>query len=116
MPSLPPSQALEYMHQLAIYMVKVNRTKLAHVNKSDLFVLALEKRSLVDIFFSEKPHEKAVREAVPVRMAGGFLMFAHKTLMEHSVAVAVIEGIEDAVQESGLTPQELVEVVVCHEH
>ena len=43
-------------------------------------------------------------------MSSGFLTFIHKTIMEHSVAVAVVQGLEEAVAASGLTPEQLIEV------
>ena len=99
---------MEFMRQLSVYMAKHNRTKLPQRTTSTLF--ALNNRSNVDVFFSDGPLEKAARAAIPVRISGGFLTFIHKTIMEHSVAVAVIRGIEEAVEASGLTLQQLVEV------
>ena len=51
-----------------------------------------------------------MRDTVPIRISGGFLTFIHKTIMEHSAAMAVVDGIEAAVVDSGLSPQELIEV------
>ena len=89
-------------------MAKHNRTKLPQLKNSTLF--AFDARSNLDVFFSDNPLEKAVRATVPIRISGGFLTFIHKTIMEHSAAVAVVDGIEAAVVDSGLSPQELVEV------
>ena len=96
------------MRQLSVYMAKHNRTKLPQQTTSTLF--AFDARSSLDVFFSDKPLEKAVRAAVPIRISGGFLTFIHKTIMEHSVAVAVVGGLNEAVAASGLTPQKLIEV------
>ena len=96
------------MRQLSVYMAKHNRTKLPQQTTSTLFTF--DARSSLDVFFSNKPLEKAVRATVPIRISGGFLTFIHKTIMEHSVAVAVVGSVEAAVADSGLTPQQLVEV------
>ena len=96
------------MRRLSVYMAKHNRTKLPQQTSSTLF--SFEKRSSLDVFFSDGQLEKAVRAAVPVRISGGFLSFIHKTIMEHSVAVAVVDGLNEAVAASGLTPEKLVEV------
>ena len=99
---------MEFMRQLSVYMAKHNRTKLPQRTTSTLF--ALNNRSNVDVFFSDGPLEKAARAAIPVRISGGFLTFIHKTIMEHSVAVAVVEGLDEAVAASGLTAEKLIEV------
>jgi len=96
------------MRQLSVYMAKNNRTKLPQRTTSTLF--AFDARTSLDVFFSEEPLEKAVRSMVPIRISGGFLTFVHKTIMEHSVAVAVVSGVETAVVQSGLSPQKLIEV------
>lgn len=96
------------MRQLSVYMAKNNRTKLPQQTSSTLF--SFKKRSSLDVFFSDGQLEKAVRAAVPVRISGGFLSFIHKTIMEHSAAVAVVGGLNDAVEASGLSPQKLIEV------
>ena len=102
------SQAIEFTRQLSVYMAKHNRTKLPQLKHSTLF--AFDARSSLDVFFSDNPLEKAVRATVPIRISGGFLTFIHKTIMEHSAAVAVVDGIEAAVAASGLSPQQLIEV------
>ena len=89
-------------------MAKHNRTKLPQQTSSTLF--AFNARSSLDVFFSDKPLEKAVRAAVPIRISGGFLTFIHKTIMEHSVAVAVVDGVNEAVTASGMAPLKLIEV------
>ena len=96
------------MRQLSVYMAKHNRTKLPQRTRSSLF--AFENRSNVDVFFSDGLLEKAARAAAPVRISGGFLTFIHKTIMEHSVAVAVVQGLEEAVAASGMTSEKLIEV------
>ena len=96
------------MRQLSVYMAKHNRTKLPQRITSSLF--ALEARSSLDVFFSSDALTKVVRAATPIRVSGGFLTFIHKTIMEHSVAVAVMDGVETAVAASGLNPQRLIEV------
>ena len=96
------------MRQLSVYMAKHNRTKLPQRTTSTLF--ASDNRSNVDVFFSDGLLEKAARAAIPVRISGGFLTFIHKTIMEHSVAVAVVEGLDEAVAASGLTSEKLIEV------
>ena len=103
------SQAIEFTRQLSVYMAKHNRTKLPQLKHSTLF--AFDARSSLDVFFSDDPLEKVVRATVPIRISGGFLTFIHKTIMEHSAAVAVVvDGIEAAVAASGLSPQQLIEV------
>ena len=96
------------MRQLSVYMAEHNRTKLPQRTASTLFAFSM--KSNVDIFFSDEPLAKAVRSAVPIRISGGFLTFIHKTIMEHSVAVAVVQGVEEALAASGLTPEQLIEV------
>ena len=107
----PFSQAVEFTRQLSVYMAKHNRTKLPQLKHSTLF--AFDARSSLDVFFSDDPLEKAVRATVPIRISGGFLTFIHKTIMEHSAAVAVVGGIEAAVAASGLSPQRLIAVREC---
>ena len=99
------------MRQLSVYMAKHNRTKLPQQASSTLF--AFDARSSLDVFFSNKPLESAVRATVPIRISGGFLTFIHKTIMEHSVAIAVVGGVEAAVAASGVSPQQLIEVSMC---
>ena len=89
-------------------MAKHNRTKLPQRITSSLF--ALEARSSLDVFFSSDALTKVVRAATPIRVSGGFLTFIHKTIMEHSVAVAVVQGLDEAVAASGLTAEKLIEV------
>ena len=101
-------QADEFMRQLSVYMAKQTRTKLPQQTASTLF--AFDTRSSLDVFFSDTPLVKAARDAVPIRMSGGYLAFIHKTIMEHSVAVAVVAGLKEAVMASGLTPNKLIEV------
>ena len=96
------------MRQLSVYMAKHNRTKLPQRTTSTLF--ASNNRSNVDIFFSEGPLEKAALASIPARLSGGFLTFIHKTVMEHSVAMAVVDGLYEAVAASGQTAEELIEV------
>ena len=102
------SQATEFTRQLAVYMAKLNRTKLPQRNSSTLF--AFDARSSYDVFFSDDPVETAVRAAVPIKISGGFLTFNHKTIMEHSVAVAVVEGVKKAILASGMSPEQIIEV------
>ena len=105
-------QAIEFMRQLSVYMTKHNRTKLPQRITSSLF--AFEARSSLDVFFSSDALTKVVRAATPIRVSGGFLTFIHKTIMEHAVAVAVVEGVNEAVAMSGLVPEKLIEVrVLC---
>ena len=98
---------MEFMRQLSVHMAKHNRTKLPQRTTSTLF--ASNNRSNVDIFFSEGPLEKAALASIPARLSGGFLTFIHKTIMEHSVAVSVVEGLDEAVAASGLTAEKLVD-------
>ena len=98
------------MRQLSVYMAKHNRTKLPQKATSSLF--ASETRSSLDVFFSNDQLNKVVRDALPIRISGGFLTFIHKTIMEHAVAIAVVEGLNEAVAASGLTPEKLIEVRV----
>ena len=99
------------MRQLSVYMAKHNRTKLPQQITSSLF--ALEARSSLDVFFSSDALTKVVRAATPIRISGGFLTFIHKTIMEHAVAVAVVEGLNEAVVMSGMVPEKLIEVRAC---
>ena len=93
-------------------MAKHNRTKLPQRNTSSLF--ALEARSSLDVFFSSDALTALVRAATPIRVSGGFITFIHKTIMEHAVAMAVAEGVNEAVAMSGLVPEKLIEVrVLC---
>ena len=98
------------MRQLSVYMAKHNRTKLPQRITSSLF--ASEARSSLDVFFGNDELTKVVRNATPIRVSGGFLTFIHKTIMEHAVAVAVVEGVNEAVAMSGLVPEKLIEVRV----
>ena len=96
------------MRQLSCYMAQRDRTKLPQQTISTLF--AFDARSSLDVFFSDEPLAQAVRATVPIDISGGFLTFIHKTIMEHSLAVAVVGGVEAAVAASGVTPPQLIEV------
>ena len=100
------------MRQLSVYMAEHNRTKLPQRITSSLF--AFDARSSLDVFFSSDALTKVVRAATPIRVSGGFLTFIHKTIMEHAVAVAVVEGLNEAVAMSGLAPEKLIEVRVVN--
>ena len=66
----------------------------------------------MDVFFSSDALTNVVRAATPIRVSGGFLTFIHKTIMEHAVAVAAVEGLSEAVGMSGMAPDKLIEVRV----
>ena len=107
-------QAIEFMGHLSVYMAKHNRTKLPQRITSSLFAPEARSRLAPDVFFSSDVLTKVVRAATPIRVSGGFLTFIHKTIMEHAVAVAVVEGLNEAVAMSGLVPEKLIEVrVLC---
>ena len=104
LPLYPIVQAVEYARQLACHMVAHNSTKLKRQDSSTLF---RSESSDMGVFFGNDPLARAALHASPVREAGGFLSFIHKTVMEFFAAKAVAGRLDAAVNVTSLSAKQI---------